>query len=285
MPGRSEHPRAQADLQSLELRPLERLEEPQLGLRRCDRGGLQQAHRRRRHTRGASEHRVADRRGNRRSATGRQHFGDEERIAGGLVEQVGFVDAVRRGQRRDGVGGQRVHAQPADRVIRGELTQQHAEWMRTFELVAVRHDDQRPHRLDPSCDETQHVQRRLVGPVDVLDDHDRRGSRLQRRHQGVGDLVRSATAVHLGGGLAGKHRGDVEERTQRTGREQRIAGTPHDVDAVAVRFAEGPDQGGLPDAGLSAEQDQPATSAPRHCREVLFQGVQLPRSLEQHVVS
>ena len=118
--------------------------------------------------------------------------------------------------------------------------------------------------------------------MEILDDQDRRGPRPQRIHEGVGDFVWSATTLHSRNHLLGEHRSDVDERTQRTRREQRVARARHDPDRARVRIAETANEGGLTDSRLAAEQDETSSSASHHRPEVLLQRVQLALPFEQY---
>jgi len=62
--------------------------------------------------------------------------------------------------------------------------------------------------LRTARDDPEHVERRFVGPMHVLDDHDDRDGPLQLADQRLGDL-------------AAEHPGDVEKRPQRPRSEER----------------------------------------------------------------
>ena len=57
-------------------------------------------------------------------------------------------------------------------------------------LVAVAGDDERRHRFGPAGHQPQHVKRRLVRPMDVLEHQDRRRRRLELAQQRCRDVVR-----------------------------------------------------------------------------------------------
>ena len=218
-----------------------------------------------------SEHRVPDRRRNRRTPTRRQHFRDEERVAGGLVEEIGSrpLRTARRAQSPHPRTADPTAARPIEAFGAGHPTPRAPDGR--GQLVAIRHQDQCGDGLDPPSHQTQDIQGRLVRPVNILDDHDRRGSRPQRIHERVGDLVWPATTLHSRNHLAGQHRRDVDERTQRARREQRVARTRHDPDRTRVRTAEAANERGLPDSGLATEQDETSAPAPQYRLEVLLQ--------------
>jgi hypothetical protein len=88
-------------------------------------------------------------------------------------------------------------------------------------------DQQRGRGLEPPAKKAQQVDRGLVGPVHVLDDDEVQHPRLahlpqQRAEELVAARSRSAQLRKR----AAKLRGDVEQRTERTRREQPVAGAP-----------------------------------------------------------
>jgi hypothetical protein len=129
--------------------------------------------------------------------------------------------------------------------------------MGTVELVvAVAGHDQGRHRLHPAGQQPQDVQRRLVGPVHVLEDEHGRGPRPQfvreRRHH----LIRHRTTRDDRLELAAGPLGDLQQRPQRAWCEERIAGPPKDPRKLAGRFAEPPQKRRLADPCLAADQQQ-----------------------------
>jgi len=49
-------------------------------------------------------------------------------------------------------------------------------------IVAIRDSDEGRHRVDPAAEQLEHIQRRLVRPVDIFENHDC-GLRAQRARQ------------------------------------------------------------------------------------------------------
>ena len=112
------------------------------------------------------QHRVAH--GGRDGGRGRpQHLGDVEGVAAGAAVQVVAVDAVRLRQLAHGLGAQRREPDPLDGAHRGELAEHDPQ--RVVGLVTEGDDGERGHAVDPAAEQPQHVERALVGPVDVFE--------------------------------------------------------------------------------------------------------------------
>jgi hypothetical protein len=105
---------------------------------------------------------------------------------------------MRLGQRRDRCGRQPLDRDTPDRPARDELTEQVAEWMSRLELVVAISDDGKGRNgLDLPSEQFEDVERGLVGPVDVLEDENRRRLRPQLEQQ------RGRHVVAAGGGSHG----------------------------------------------------------------------------------
>ena len=166
--------------------------------------------------------------------------------------QVGRVDPVRLGERADGLRGERRQLHPLDAGGGGQVAQHDADGRRL--VVAERDDRERGDAGDAATEQAQDVERALVGPVDVLQHEDRAG--------------RGAQPVEQRGrerGRRGLVEPDVEQRAERPRRVQRVARAPQDATTVG----EGADERGLADAGLAADQDQPAGRAVEDVEEGL----------------
>jgi hypothetical protein len=116
--------------------------------------------------------------------------------------------------------------------------------------------------------------------VGVLDHHHlspRRPGQLvqERREHGLPRAPRGEQAGQPAAGLPG----DVVQRPQRPGREQRVAGPQQDPGVRRPLLAEPPDQRRLTDAGLAREQDDAA--AVRRGGQHAAQLVQQPGTFEQ----
>jgi hypothetical protein len=167
-------------------------------------------------------------------------------------------------------GGQAGHG-PPERMLGAQL------------VVAVGDQQQRRDPLQPPTDEDQQVQGRLVGPVRVLHHHDRPPLRpllqlveKRREHR----LARPACGQHLGQPAAGLA-GDVVQRTQRPGRQQRITDSQQAPGICLVALCELPDEGRLADPRLTRHQH----GLPACGRDPSQQPVQLAhhvRALQEH---
>ena len=79
-------------------------------MRRRDRDRVEQGARGGSEPRSAGEHRITHRL--RDFLSGREHLGDEERIAAGPLVQGGAIDTMRRRQARNPLGRERCESQP-----------------------------------------------------------------------------------------------------------------------------------------------------------------------------
>ena len=132
--------------------------------------------------------------------------------------------------------------------------------MATVELVVAEgRDDERWKRLDPTPDDPQDVERRLVGPVQVLNDDDGGGGPPELAHQRGGELVRPDAARRSSLELAARRLGDVEERPKRTRCEERVARAPQNTHRTLV-VAEPSRECRLSHPGLSSHEHEPAVS-------------------------
>jgi len=121
-------------------------------------------------------------------------------------------------------------------------------------VVAVAGQDQGRQGLHPAGQQPQDVEGRLVRPVHVLEDEHGRGPcaqlmRERRRHLVRHRPTRDDRLEFTPGPIS-----DVEERPERTGREERVAGAPEDPCRLAAGFAEPPHEGRLADPCLAADQ-------------------------------
>src|SRR6266702_2383503 len=159
---------------------------------------------------------------------------------------AGFLDAAR------GVGEQSVAGVVGRRVVVAEP------------VVAIRRDRQGRDAAQPTSEKPNQVERRLVGPVDVLDHHDGQPPGHvdlpeQRAEEG---LARRAAAVAHGKQLAAQPRRDVEQRTERARGEHAVAHSPCPY-GVGQILLEALQQGGLADTGFAGYEHQAASTATR----------------------
>jgi hypothetical protein len=165
-----------------------------------------------------------------------------------------------------------LRSQPADDRAEGVVDRQL--------VVAVADQQQRPGPLDPPAQEHQQVQGRLVRPVGVLHhDHPRPSSLVQLvQERGEHGLPRVSGGEQPGQPAAGLP-GDVVQRAQRPGREQRITNAEQEPGIRRPPLGEPPDQRRLADAGLARHQDD---TAPRGRRgQHAVQLLQQPSALKQ----
>ena len=178
---RGDHARGQALLQMVELVGRERLQEPDLGLRRRDRDRLEQAARGLGQARDPRQDRVAHR-GRDHARPRREHLGHVEGVAVRPAVQVRGVDPVRLGELADGRRRQRRDRDPRHRPRGRQLAQDERQRVRAVELVvAIAGEHERGDRVDLARQQAQHVERRLVGPVQVLEHEDRRAAPASSR--------------------------------------------------------------------------------------------------------
>ena len=92
-------------------------------------------------------------------------------------------------------------------------------------LVAVAQDDQYPSRRYPAGHQPEHVDRRLVGPVNVLHHEHRRFARAQLDDQGRSNLVGDRLIEKRFSEPRPDVYGEIANRPERAGREEHIAST------------------------------------------------------------
>ena len=116
-----------------------------------------------------------------------------------------------------------------NRSGRRELADDESQRVCGPDLVApVAHDEDDRQALDPTCEQTEDVQTRLVRPVHVVEDENRRlgGRGRELAHEARGHVVRLRVALDGRQEVSADGFGDVEERPEWPRCEQRVAGTP-----------------------------------------------------------
>ena len=276
--GVDEDPGRRALVEAREVAVQHGLEQPQLRPCRHDRDRVQQVPCPLPEPRHAREHGVAD--GVRDRAAGCEHLRHEERIAARLAVQLGPVRPAPGGEHRHGLERERLDGQPDDLARGRELAEQQLERVACAELVVPEaHGDRRGHRVDPAREQAQHVERRLVGAVDVLEHEQRRRLRRELDDERVGELVERRAAPERVGQPAAHAPGDLDERAQRPRRLERHAAAPQD--ARGARADGNPAQErGLADAGLAPDEREPA-GAVRGVRERGVQRLDQVGTLQQ----
>ncbi len=129
-------------------------------------------------------------------------------------------------------------------------------------VVAIRQDHERWEVVDPASEHAHDIERRLVRPVHVLE-HEHRRARLKHVPDRGQNLVRTGAALDELCECASGPGGDVCERTERAGREERITRSFEDLVGRPDRLAERPDERRLADAGLPGDDHEPAGTGPR----------------------
>jgi hypothetical protein len=128
-------------------------------------------------------------------------------------------------------------------------------------VITVREQKERADLPQPAAEEGQHVQRGLVGPVQILDHHHRPyalARPAERIEQGLEDL-RAPARRHAFPQGAADLPGDVVQRTERARREQRIATAPEHLGAHPGPVGERRGQRRLARAGLAADHRDVST--------------------------
>ena len=164
-----QHSAGQALVQRARSPAADRLERPWLERRGRHRHRFQHRSGVLAHPRGTGVDHLAHGRGHLLAAR-LQHLVHVERVAAGQPVELGRVQRVPGCHLADGLGRQRIQRHPPEPVRGGEVAEQHAHRMhRPDGVVAVGEDDQHVDALDPPAEHAQHVERRLVRPVHVLD--------------------------------------------------------------------------------------------------------------------
>ncbi len=183
-----------------------------------------------------------------------QHLADEERVAAGHpvhgvdVRDRAGGEPLDRGARerpqRDPLHG---HArqrpeQPLQRVARAGL------------VVAEREHEHGPDPLDAAGGVAEHVQRRVVRPVHVLDDEHGRRLRGELLEQRAEQRVDGRVGRQRGGERAVAAERGVVQRPERPRRQQVVAGGEQHPRPLLRPARERPDQARLPDPRLAGHE-------------------------------
>jgi hypothetical protein len=205
-----------------------------------------------------SEHRVRD---GRRQLVGtrREHLGDVERVAARRLVDLRCIGAGEGGD-----GGRRERAElERERVGGRNRPDGRAKLVAGRRLaVAERQHEERRQRGDAAAEDGDRVERRVVGPVNVLDHEDGRPRRqLELRQQKRLDLVRRRAP---GEGLSERRRDaadEVADRPERP-RDREVVARPEQGARVEPEVGHEPrDERRLADAGLARDEDDAARPA------------------------
>lgn len=215
---------------------------------------------------GTRQNRILDARGNLAVAS-RDQLRHEQRISARQLENLRQTEFGSGEELGDVVRRETIEADP-DEVLRGQLPDDPAQGMVGVDLaVAVGEHQQRVRPRDPATEVLDRVECRLVGPVGVLDDENRRSRRVaQQSHR----VVPQPLPVACGERLRDRRAlvSHVPERAEGLGCGEVV--TPsrehHTLPCVARGYL--PDEGALADAGLTANEHDRATRCgnPRHAR-------------------
>ena len=273
--------RADAFLQTLRAVARKRVEQPQLRLATRHRDGVQQHPRPGTELRDATEHRVADGGGD-LLARRRQRLGDEEGVSGRLGVELVPLRAVWRRELSDGVARERRKPEPVDRGKRCDLSEHGPQRMPAIQpIVPIRCDHHRRQAVRAPSEEPHDIERRLVRSVDVLEHENRRRALLEHTPNRRGDLVGNGAAFDGVRHVAARRLRNIDERPERTRREQHVARSPQNASRAVSVIAEFPNQGRLADAGLAGHQHHPTGAAIDHVRETSRQRGELLGPLQQ----
>src|SRR5437588_4919665 len=148
-------------------------------------------------------------------------------------------------------------------------------------IVSVTGKDERGDRLDSSREEPQNVERRLVRPVDVLEDEDGSSSSAQLACERRDDFVRPGLARDDLAELPARALRDGKQRTKRSGREERIAVAPQDSRRRTALFAEAAQECRLPHTSFATDEHDPASCGALDRVKRFFERCEFARTLEQ----
>ena len=153
--------------------------------------------------------------------------------------------------------------QPRHELACRQLAEHGPERVGAVELVvAIARDHQSRDRLDPTGEQPQDVERRLVRPVHILEHEHGRCAFAELTSQRRDDLMRNRAARDTLLEVAADILGDREQRAEWARREEGIAGAPQDSRRRTGLLAEPPQKHCLPHPGLAADhRDAPSRAA------------------------
>ncbi len=194
--------------------------------------------------------------------------------------ESGWLPALDPGQGRDRGRGQR---RQQDTVHRGwgKVSEHGAQRMLGPHLIVTVGDDQHDGEMPQAApEELDQIERRLIGPVNILDDEDRRrGTPRQVVDCCIEDDVAVGRRLKGGAECLPRLPRHVVERRQGMGREERLAASPEHARGRALAVHELLQERGLADPGLAAHERH-ASRSTRHALERGGELVQVQLSLE-----
>jgi hypothetical protein len=162
---------------------------------------------------------------------------------------------------------------------RGQIPEHEAQRVVALQrVVAVGRDHQRRHPLHPPAEQLHDVERRLVGPVEVFQDDD--GRLPDRAAQRPEDLAGGCAALGHLRQLSAHLVGDVDQRPERSRREERLARPGQHPDGL-LALAERTHDRRLADPRLAAEHDHLPAPAATNLREAVVELREVAIALQQ----
>ncbi|HEY1275473.1 MAG TPA: hypothetical protein VGF25_11200 [Thermoleophilaceae bacterium] len=275
-----QHARGEAGLEQWELVGGERLEQPHLGAVGHDRHCLEQRAGAGLEAGRTRQHRVADGRRHPATVARGEYLGHVERVAAGPAMELGGVEVRGAGERRHRVDRQGPEREPGHGGA-AQVPQGHPHGMGAVELLLpVRRDDERRQRRDPPGQQTQQVEGRLVGPVEILDHEHRRAPAAELLRQRRRERRRRGVLVGERRELAARVAGDVQEGAERPRGVEGVAAAPEQA-GLRQAGAEGAQERRLADARLAGHEHEAPRGGGLQLGEVRGERVELGRALEQ----
>ena len=235
----------------------DRREEPGFGARANHSGGFQGGAPGGREPGGTRQHRVAHGWWDAAPAT-RKHLGHEERVARCLAIEFGRIESLPSASVRTACAERGGRLATVDVRRRGEATEHDPQGMgRANLVVAIGREQEGARRGDAPPEEAEEIERRLVGPMDILeDDQRRRRSSGEHAKEGAEDLIARGTGRELAGDVAVHGVGDVNEWAERAGGRERIADAGEGACGGTESLAKVVTEGGLAYSSLAAEEKE-----------------------------
>ena len=192
---------------------------------------------------------------------------------------------MRRGETGDGLLRERRQPKPVDARAGRDLSEHDPQRVPAIEPdVPVGRDHERREAVHAPREQPQDVERRLIRRVKILEHQNRRRALLEQTPNRGGDLVGNGFPLHGVRQVAARGLRNVEQRPERAGCEQHVAGAPQHASGTLDLLAEPFDQRRLADPGLAGDECHPAAAGLNHRRENFRQRRELLRTLQQPVL-
>ena len=228
-----------------------------------DRNQLEHLSRRRAELGDARENRVAN--GRRNPLLPRQkHLRDEEGVAAGRRDRASSASTSYGSASSRPRPATKARARSGRPLVDGRhVSENDSQWVIDLELV-VRYvaTTSAPTLHDPASEEAEHVEGCLVGPVEILDDENRR-ARAQLGEKRARDIVRLTVAGYDGSGGSPSTLCAISTNGPRGRGVKRASHAPERVGQPLCSAQNVAHQGRLPDAGLAADQQKSACPGER----------------------